>query len=90
MDAEGSCAQAPVLSGRDEMMIQALIAGIGFVGSQYNFAGDMYNAIIDAFKRATSKGARHAAGDDRPDRGVVGRGRQWVQNVLNVAPGGFA
>ena len=95
MDAERIMrAGSRVLSGRDEMMIQALIAGIdGFVGSQYNFAGDMYNAIIDAFNAGDVKKARDmqlamidliAAWSDVPE-GVNG-----CKNVLNVAPGGFA
>lgn len=40
-----------VLCGRDEMMLEALAAGItGFVGSQYNFIGDFYNMIRNAWK----------------------------------------
>jgi len=39
-----------VLCGRDEMMVEALSIGItGFVGSQYNFVGDLYNMIRSSF-----------------------------------------
>jgi N-acetylneuraminate lyase len=39
-----------VLSGREEMMVQALSIGIkGFVGSQFNLAGDLYGEILTRF-----------------------------------------
>jgi Dihydrodipicolinate synthase/N-acetylneuraminate lyase len=39
-----------VFSGREEMMLEALSIGIkGHVGSQFNFAGDLYNAIRSGF-----------------------------------------
>ena len=39
-----------VLSGREEMMLEALSIGItGHVGSQFNFAGDLFNALIAKF-----------------------------------------
>ena len=48
-----------VLSGRDEMMIEALASGItGFVGSQYNYAGDLYNSIRFAWQKGDIKRAR--------------------------------
>lgn len=48
-----------VLCGRDEMMIEALAAGItGFVGSQYNYAGDLYNSIRYAWQKGDIKRAR--------------------------------
>jgi len=41
-----------VLSGREEMMLEALSIGIkGHVGSQFNFAGDLYNGIRNTFAR---------------------------------------
>jgi len=40
-----------LLFGRDEEMDSALLAGVhGFVGSTYNYAGKLYNRIIEAFK----------------------------------------
>ena len=82
-----------VLSGRDEMMLQALAAGItGFVGSQYNFAGDMYNQLIATFRAGNLTKARAmqlvlidliGAWND------VSEGVDGCKNVLNVAPGGF-
>ena len=48
-----------VLCGRDEMMLEALAAGIkGFVGSQYNFAGDVYNQVRNAFYENDFENAR--------------------------------
>mmetsp|Transcript_36087 Transcript_36087/g.75945 ORF Transcript_36087/g.75945 Transcript_36087/m.75945 type:complete len:377 (-) Transcript_36087:356-1486(-) len=39
-----------VLSGREEMMLEALSIGItGHVGSQFNFAGDLFGEIIRLF-----------------------------------------
>lgn len=39
-----------VLSGREEMMLEALSIGIkGHVGSQFNFAGDLFNGLIAKF-----------------------------------------
>eukprot|EP00941_MAST-03F_sp_MAST-3F-sp1_P004882 g4882.t1 len=39
-----------VLSGRDEMTVEALSIGVlGFVGSQYNFAAEIYNEIHNLF-----------------------------------------
>ena len=33
---------------RDEMLIQGLVSGVkGMVGSQYNFAGEVFNSIIN-------------------------------------------
>lgn len=48
-----------VLCGRDELMIEALTAGIvGFVGSQYNFAGDLYNSIRSSFSNGDMQTSR--------------------------------
>ena len=39
-----------VLSGREEQMLEGLAIGVrGFVGSQFNFAGDLYNGILEGF-----------------------------------------
>lgn len=39
-----------VLTGRDEILLQCLETGVkGAVGSQYNFLGETYNAIIRAY-----------------------------------------
>ena len=48
--AEYADGKYEVLSGREEQMVQALSIGIkGFVGSQFNVAGDLYNAIRSKF-----------------------------------------
>ena len=53
-----------VLSGREDMMLEALSLGIvGHVGSQFNFAGDLYNDIRNSFAdegltKATAKSIR--------------------------------
>eukprot|EP00939_MAST-03C_sp_MAST-3C-sp1_P002983 g2983.t1 len=40
-----------VLGGREEMMLEALAVGItGFVGSQFNFAGDLFNRLYNRFQ----------------------------------------
>lgn len=41
-------------SGREEMMVQALSIGVrGFIGSQFNFAADLYMAVQAAWPNAT-------------------------------------
>merc|ERR1719471_2423944 len=48
-----------VLTGRDEMLIQCLVTGIrGFIGSQYNFAGELYNGIIKEYNDGNFDKAR--------------------------------
>ncbi len=48
-----------VLTGRDEMLIQCLVSGVkGFVGSQYNFAGELYNNIIMEYNKGDIVKAR--------------------------------
>lgn len=50
-----------VLSGREEMMLEALAIGIkGHVGSQFNFAGDLFNSIRNQFggEGLTAKNAK--------------------------------
>merc|ERR1712232_704753 len=40
-----------VLSGREDMMLEGLSIGIrGHVGSQFNYAGDLFNAIRKKFE----------------------------------------
>lgn len=47
-DSDGKKYQ--ILFGRDEEMYGALMAGVhGFVGSTYNYAGKLYNRIIDDY-----------------------------------------
>lgn len=42
-----------VLGGREEMMLESLAVGIeGFVGSQFNFAGDLFNLLHDRFMKS--------------------------------------
>jgi len=44
-----------LLFGRDEEMYAALSLGVrGFVGSTYNYAGKLYNRIIEGFKEGNS------------------------------------
>ena len=48
LDSFGYCVFVFVLLCRDEMLIQGLVSGVkGMVGSQYNFAGELYNSIIN-------------------------------------------
>ena len=48
-----------VLTGRDEMLVQCLVSGVkGFVGSQYNFAGELYNNIIMEYNKGNIVNAR--------------------------------
>ena len=81
-----------VLCGRDEMMLEALAAGIkGFVGSQYNFIGDYYNMIRAAWKDGNVTHARElqntainmiTAWSENMPAGVNG-----CKNVFNCATG---
>ncbi|NMC37696.1 MAG: dihydrodipicolinate synthetase [Bacteroidales bacterium] len=48
-----------LLWGRDECMLSALVLGCrGFVGSTYNYAAPLYNALIKAFKKGDLTEAR--------------------------------
>lgn len=48
-----------MLYGRDECMLAALALGCrGFVGSTYNYAAPLYNALIKAFNEGDIKKAR--------------------------------
>ena len=56
-----------VLCGRDEMMIEAITSGItGFVGSQYNMVGDLYNEIRAKMAAGDVEGARALQFAPRP------------------------
>lgn len=81
-----------VLSGRDEMMIEAITAGItGFVGSQYNMVGDLYNAIRAKMASGDVDGARaiQYAGIELISawQGVPS-GVNGCKNVFNCLPAG--
>ena len=80
-----------VLCGRDEMMLEALAAGItGFVGSQYNFIGDYYNAIRAAWAANNITQARvlqNTAIDMISAWGDVPAGVDGCKNVFNCATG---
>ena len=40
-----------MLSGREDMMLESLAIGMtGFIGSQFNLAGDLFNSIRVAFE----------------------------------------
>jgi N-acetylneuraminate lyase len=48
-----------ILWGRDECMLSALAAGAkGFVGSTYNYAAPLYQALIEKFENNDLNGAR--------------------------------
>lgn len=48
-----------ILFGCDEMLLSSLsVGGSGAVGSTYNFAGPLYNALIDTFGRGDMEEAR--------------------------------
>lgn len=50
MDYKGG--KYEVFSGREEMMLEALSIGVkGHVGSQFNFAGDLYNELRTSFAK---------------------------------------
>ena len=80
-----------VLCGRDEMMLEALAAGIkGFVGSQYNFIGDHYNRIRSAFEGGDLVAARSLQFDAIEMISVwqdVPSGVNGCKNIFNCATG---
>merc|ERR1719336_3843482 len=48
-----------VLSGREDMMLEGLVAGmVGHIGSQFNFAGEVYNKVRAAFSAGDIPAAR--------------------------------
>jgi len=77
-----------VMGGRDELMVESLAAGVvGFVGSQYTFAGDLYNRILQEFLSGKIDVAR-ASQDDSVELlsawQVVAPGVDGCKNVMNV------
>merc|ERR1719401_2244850 len=73
-----------VFCGREEMMLEALSIGIkGHVGSQFNFAGDLFNAIREQFEKEglTSRNAKEL-------RAKQLDGVNLVQSWLQAAPEG--
>lgn len=83
-----------VLGGRDELVVESMAAGVqGFVGSQYNLAGDLYNRIMDEFNGGAMATARASQFDsvsllsawmDNVSPGVDGC--KNVMNVLGILP----
>lgn len=73
-----------VLSGREEMMLEGLAAGLkGHVGSQFNFAGDLYNQLRETFA------AKGLTPDSQAEiRGLQLRGIELVHAWLDAAPAG--
>merc|ERR1712048_144580 len=54
-----------IFCGREEMSIEALSVGVrGFIGSQFNFAADLYGAIAKAWPNATRARELQALGLD--------------------------
>ena len=80
-----------VLCGRDEMMLESLAAGItGFVGSQYNFIGDYYNMIRQAWTANNVTQARalqNTAINMISAWSQVPSGVNGCKNVFNCAKG---
>ena len=79
-----------VLCGRDEMMIEAITAGItGFVGSQYNMVGDLYNAIrtkMAAGDVASARALQYTAIELISAWSDVPAGVNGCKNVFNCLP----
>ena len=70
-----------VLSGREEQMVQALAIGIkGFVGSQFNIAGDLYNSIRTKY---AAEGLTHATQAEIV--GLQSRGLDLIQKWQDAA-----
>ena len=84
-----------ILTGRDEMLIQCLAIGaVGFVGSQYNFAGKLYNAIIEAYQKGNIAEARelsmHALSllDIQFEGGANTNVGKYIMNLIGIEIGG--
>jgi N-acetylneuraminate lyase len=81
-----------VFSGRDELMVESLAVGIiGFVGSQYNMLGDMYNAIIAASAAndlTTARALQLLANEFISIWQDVSSGVNGFKYVFNVVPQG--
>ena len=79
-----------VLCGRGEMMIEAITAGIkGFVGSQYNMVGDLYNAIraVAPNDVETARALQLTAIDLISVWKDVSPGVNGCKNIFNCVPG---
>lgn len=82
-----------VLSGREEVMLEGVAAGCkGFVGSQFNHAGDLYNKVRTTCMTETSpeEGRKvQLIGDDllAAWQGAVSTGVNGNKNLLNVVGG---
>jgi len=82
-----------VLSGREDMMLEGVAAGCkGFVGSQFNHAGDLYNKVRDTCMTATTSPEERRKvqliGDDLLAAWqVVPTGVNGNKNLLNVIGG---
>lgn len=79
-----------VLCGRDEMMIEAITSGItGFVGSQYNMVGDLYNEIrstMAAGDAASARALQYVAVELISAWQDVPAGVNGCKNVFNCLP----
>eukprot|EP01062_Namystynia_karyoxenos_P033015 TRINITY_DN24302_c0_g1_i1.p1 TRINITY_DN24302_c0_g1~~TRINITY_DN24302_c0_g1_i1.p1 ORF type:complete len:366 (+),score=140.32 TRINITY_DN24302_c0_g1_i1:80-1099(+) len=80
-----------VLSGREDMMLEAVAAGIkGFVGSQFNFAGDLFNQVRQVSTANITAGrTMQLLADDLIGRwqAVAPTGVNANKNLLNVVKG---
>jgi len=81
-----------VLSGREDMMLEGVAAGCkGFVGSQFNHAGDLYNKVRNTCMTASPEESRKVQmiGDDLLAAwgGAVATGVNGNKNILNVVGG---
>ena len=84
-----------VLTGKDEMILQCLSAGVtGFVGSQYNFAGRLYNAVIKAYEKGDMKQAQELSLEivklaDIQRNGIGGNkfAAKYIMNLIGVNVG---
>mmetsp|Transcript_17922 Transcript_17922/g.33995 ORF Transcript_17922/g.33995 Transcript_17922/m.33995 type:complete len:130 (-) Transcript_17922:194-583(-) len=81
------------MSGREELMLECLATGMhGFVGSQFNVLGDLYNELKSAFDNGDMEKARGlqllgasfiAMWQTSVDSGING-----FKNILNVIESG--
>lgn len=81
-----------VLSGREDMMLEGVAAGCkGFVGSQFNHVGDLYNKVRETCMTKSAEEGRAAQliGDDflAAWGDAVPAGVNGNKNILNVVGG---
>eukprot|EP00467_Chlorarachnion_reptans_P019763 CAMPEP_0114516654 /NCGR_PEP_ID=MMETSP0109-20121206/17446_1 /TAXON_ID=29199 /ORGANISM="Chlorarachnion reptans, Strain CCCM449" /LENGTH=349 /DNA_ID=CAMNT_0001697063 /DNA_START=48 /DNA_END=1097 /DNA_ORIENTATION=+ len=84
-----------VMSGREDMMIECLSLGIhGFVGSQFNVVGDLFNELKAAFDRGNLTVARNlqqlGSSFIKAWQSSVESGMDGNKNVFNVMKGGVS